>query len=121
MAVGGFITHCGWNSIIEVISMGVPMITWPRFADQFVNENMVLDVLKIGISLGVKVPNYITEGVVMVKSADMRKAMSALMDTGTEGDERRKRSKDFSEKAKKAMEEEGSSYRNITDFIHYFS
>jgi UDP-glucosyltransferase 73C len=120
-AVGGFMTHCGWNSIIEAISMGVPMITWPRFADQFVNENMVVDVLKTGVSLSVKVPNFATEDVVMVNSTVIREAISALMDVGIEGDERRERSKDFSEKAKKAMEEGGSSYRNLTDFIHYFT
>jgi UDP-glucosyltransferase 73C len=120
-AVGGFMTHCGWNSIIESISMGVPMITWPRYADQFVNENLVVDVLKIGVCLGIEVPNFATEDVVMVKSADIRKAMSALMDRGIEGDGRRERSKYFSQKAKKAMEEGGSSYRNLTSLIHYFT
>ncbi|KAJ1685323.1 hypothetical protein LUZ63_016713 [Rhynchospora breviuscula] len=119
-AVGGFMTHCGWNSLLEAISTGLPMITWPRIADQFVNENLVVDVLRIGISLGVKVPNYGTEDVIMVKSEEIRKAVDVLMD-GIEADERRQRSKDFSEKAKKAVEEGGSSFVNLADFIHYFT
>ncbi|KAJ3679760.1 hypothetical protein LUZ60_017771 [Juncus effusus] len=117
-AVGGFITHCGWNSILEAICMGVPMITWPYFQDQFVNEKLVVDVLKIGISLGVKMPNYYSDSV-LVRKDDVKIKVSALMDE-EEGKETRARVESFAKKAKKAMENGGSSYVNITDMIHYF-
>ncbi|KAG6430497.1 hypothetical protein SASPL_108567 [Salvia splendens] len=48
-AVGGFLTHCGWNSILEAIWCGVPMICYPFFADQPSNGELVVDVWKVGI------------------------------------------------------------------------
>lgn len=50
-AVGGFLTHCGWNSILESIWCGVPMICHPFFADQPTNRKLVVDDWKIGINL----------------------------------------------------------------------
>ncbi|GMP59088.1 hypothetical protein CsSME_00022511 [Camellia sinensis var. sinensis] len=51
-AVGGFMTHCGWNSTVEGICACLPMITWPLAAEQFFIESLVVDVLKTGIRVG---------------------------------------------------------------------
>ncbi|KAL2509288.1 UDP-glycosyltransferase 73C1 [Forsythia ovata] len=57
-AIGGFITHCGWNSTLEGICAGVPMITWPIFAEQFCNEKFIVNVLKTGLRIGVEIPVF---------------------------------------------------------------
>uniref|UniRef100_A0A2P2MNA8 anthocyanidin 3-O-glucosyltransferase n=2 Tax=Rhizophora mucronata TaxID=61149 RepID=A0A2P2MNA8_RHIMU len=48
-AVGGFLTHGGWNSTLESIVAGVPMICWPYFADQQINSRFVEVVWKLGL------------------------------------------------------------------------
>jgi len=44
-AVGWFVTHCGWNSVLEAAAAGVAMLTWPMTADQFVNARLLVDEL----------------------------------------------------------------------------
>ncbi|KAK8563509.1 hypothetical protein V6N13_006287 [Hibiscus sabdariffa] len=123
-AIGGFLTHCGWNSTIEGISAGVPLITLPLLADQFSNEKLAVQVLKIGVSLGVDNPTNVGDeksGFLLTKEA-VQNAINQLMDDGNEGMERRRRAKEFGEKAKKAVEVGGSSYHDMTlliqDAIH---
>nr|UYO37368.1 glycosyltransferase [Odontosoria chusana] len=53
-AIGGFLTHCGWNSTLESISMGVPMLCWPYFADQMINCRCIVDVWKLGLEFDTK-------------------------------------------------------------------
>ncbi|KAG5589096.1 hypothetical protein H5410_039610 [Solanum commersonii] len=48
-SMGCFLMHCGWNSILEAISLGVPMVTIPQWTDQPTNAKLVKDVWKIGV------------------------------------------------------------------------
>ncbi|XP_022719876.1 UDP-glycosyltransferase 73C3-like [Durio zibethinus] len=119
-AIGAFLTHCGWNSTVEGISAGVPLITWPLFADQFANEKLAVQILKIGVKVGVEEPLRWTEEEkigVLVKKEDVKEAIEKLMDGGEEGEERRKRAKKLGEMANKAVEIGGSSHLNITQLI----
>ncbi|KAG4155222.1 hypothetical protein ERO13_D03G098500v2 [Gossypium hirsutum] len=47
-AVGAFLTHCGWNSVLEAVVAGVTMLTWPFGADQFVDQTLLVEELKVG-------------------------------------------------------------------------
>jgi len=115
-AIGGFLTHCGWNSTIEGICAGIPLVTWPLFADQFLNEKLVVQVLKIGVRIGVEDPVKLGEEEkigVLVKKEDVKRAIDRLMEEGVEREERQKRSRELSEMAKGAVEEGGSSDLNM--------
>lgn len=121
-SIGGFLTHCGWNSTMEGVSAGVPMITWPMFAEQFYNEKLIVQVLRIGVRIGVEVCMEWGEeknGGIYVKKEDIKKAVDEVMDEGEEGEERRKRARELGEMAKSATEEGGSSYLNMSLFIQY--
>ncbi|KAI7747222.1 hypothetical protein M8C21_008476 [Ambrosia artemisiifolia] len=119
-AVGGFVTHCGWNSTLEGVSAGVPMVTYPQFADQFLNERFVIDVLKTGVSIGVEVPVGVGEQDkygVLVKKENIKTAVESVMNDEREGKARRERARELGEMAKRAMVEGGSSYLNTTLMI----
>ncbi|KAL7265570.1 hypothetical protein ACSBR1_003365 [Camellia fascicularis] len=110
--IGGYLTHCGWNSTIEGIGAGVPMITWPLVAEQFFNESIVVDVLKTGIRVGNEEwLSYIWEPKVTVTREKMEAAVKWLMagNGGDEVEEMKRRAKEVSEKAKKAVDHGGSS------------
>lgn len=121
-AVGGFVTHCGWNSTLECVCAGLPMLTWPKFSEQFLNEKLVVEVLKVGVSLGVKTPTDWQDGEkdeVVVGREEIVEAVGRLMGEGAEAEWRRMRAKEFAEMAKGAMEEGGSSNLNLTMLIQY--
>ena len=121
-AIGGFVTHCGWNSTFEGVCAGLPLLTWPLFAEQFLNEKLVVEVLKIGVSVGVKTPTEWAGEVkddVVVGREEIAKAVERLMENGEEAEGRRRRAKRFAEIAKRALEEGGSSYLNLTMLIQH--
>ncbi|XP_020172173.1 scopoletin glucosyltransferase-like [Aegilops tauschii subsp. strangulata] len=109
-ALGGFMTHCGWNSALEAVSAGVPMVTWPRYADQFYNEKLIVEVLKVGVSIGAKDFASPLEGHEVIGGEVIAGSIGRLMGSGEEGDAVRKKAKDLSVKARSAMEKGGSSY-----------
>lgn len=117
-AIGAFVTHCGWNSTLEAVTAGVPMVTWPIFADQFFNENLVTEVLKIGVPVGVQ--KWVPLVGDNIKWDAVEKAVKGIM-IGEEAIEMRNRTKKLSQLARKAMEEGGSSYSDLNALIEELS
>ncbi|XP_020677380.1 scopoletin glucosyltransferase-like [Dendrobium catenatum] len=117
-AVGGFVTHCGWNSTLEGISAGLSMVTWPLYADQFYNEKFLVDILKVGIMVGSKVYTSNAKMRPIVEAAAVTEAVRMLMGDGIEAEERRSRAKELGKMAKRAMDKGGSSYEEIGNLMH---
>ncbi|GLU09218.1 hypothetical protein SLE2022_260910 [Rubroshorea leprosula] len=118
-AVGGFLTHCGWNSTLEGVSAGVPMITWPLSAEQFSNEKLIVNLLKIGVKVGSMQwgQSWGTTPGEAVGREKVEAAVRRLMDEGDEAAEMRRKAKELAEKAKQAVEHGGSSYKNAEALI----
>lgn len=107
-AVGGFVTHCGWNSLLEGVAAGVPMVTWPLSAEQFFNEKLVTTILKTGIPVGAEEWTKRTDDRKTIKSENVEKALVELM-VGVEAERMRNRAKELGDMAKSAVDEGGSS------------
>ncbi|ERN02494.1 hypothetical protein AMTRI_Chr05g68340 [Amborella trichopoda] len=61
-AVGCFVTHCGWNSILEALSQGVPMVAVPQWSDQQTNSKFVSDVWKTGMHVEISNKGFVLRG-----------------------------------------------------------
>ncbi|KAI3447533.1 hypothetical protein Pfo_004198 [Paulownia fortunei] len=116
-SVGGFLTHCGWNSTLEGVCAGVPMITWPMFAEQFYNEKFIVNVLGIGVRVGVEGCMNSEQSGDLVKWDQVKNAIENLMDESEDGIKRRKRAEELAKMAINAVEKGGSSYLNVTRLI----
>uniref|UniRef100_A0A0D6QYF3 Glycosyltransferase n=1 Tax=Araucaria cunninghamii TaxID=56994 RepID=A0A0D6QYF3_ARACU len=108
-SVACFITHCGWNSTLESITMGVPLLCWPYFADQFLNCSFVVDVWRVGLALKAN-----KEGI--VEKGEIKEAVEKLL-AQHEGLEIRNRITKLKEIARDSVKPGGSSYINFKKFV----
>lgn len=112
-SVGGFLSHCGWNSMLEAVCAGVPLLAFPLGWDQLVNARMVADEWKVGINLREQRGE---NGV--VGRAAISAAVRKLMDFGSGvGQEMRRRAAMLREDSRCAVQEGGSSHRSLSGFL----
>ncbi|BFI43263.1 protein MpUGT37 [Marchantia polymorpha subsp. ruderalis] len=111
-AVGGFISHCGWNSIMESISNGVPIISWPVFVDQPMNARFISDVAKVGVP----VMEDFNHKKTIVSRTCVEKAIRTLMFEKT-GTELRYNAVKLKEVLTASVAEGGSSHANLRKFL----
>jgi hypothetical protein len=116
-AVGGFVTHCGWNSILESLWFGVPMLPWPLDNEQHANAFLLVSVLGIAVPLRLD-----RERDNFVEAAELERAVSTLLGGGDGEAGRKAREKAVAVKAacRKAVEKGGSSdaaFQRLTEEI----
>jgi UDP:flavonoid glycosyltransferase YjiC (YdhE family) len=109
-AVGGFVSHCGWNSILESLWHAVPIVTWPIYAEQQLNAFEM--VRELGLAMEMRL-DYRSGGD-LVMAEEIERAVSRLMDGGNEV---RKKVKEMGEMARKAVMDGGSSFTSIGQLI----
>ncbi|XP_071706164.1 UDP-glycosyltransferase 90A1-like [Rutidosis leptorrhynchoides] len=112
-SVTGFISHCGWNSVLESICAQVPILAWPMMAEQHLNARMVVEEIKIG--LRVETCDGSVRGFVTLDG--LKKTVIELME-GEKGKEVRDKVKKVGLAAKEAMAEGGSSLRTLNELIN---
>ncbi|VFQ72512.1 unnamed protein product [Cuscuta campestris] len=113
-AIACFVTHCGWNSTLEALTFGVPMVGIPQNGDQITNAKFIEDVWRVGIRIKVNDDAKIV----------LRHVIASSITQVTErvkAEELWKNIKKFKTLAKEATSEGGSADVNIKDFITQMS
>ncbi|KAF8011449.1 hypothetical protein BT93_J1922 [Corymbia citriodora subsp. variegata] len=111
-SIQGFLSHCGWNSVLESVCAGVPILAWPMMAEQPLNARMVAE--EMGVGLRAETADGTVRG--FVRGEGLAKAVRELME-GERGEAARKKAKAVAEMARKAVEEGGSSWTELGTLV----
>ena len=106
--VGCFVTHCGWNSTLEAVASGVPIVGIPHWADQPTISKYVESVWGIGVRVRKNENGSLGKG-------EIERCIREVMD-GEKKDEYKRNAAKWMQKAKEAMQEGGSSDKHIAEF-----
>ncbi|KAL0423842.1 UNVERIFIED_CONTAM: UDP-glycosyltransferase 75C1 [Sesamum radiatum] len=109
-SVGCFLTHCGWNSSLESLVSGVPVVSFPQWSDQTTNAKLIQDYWRTGVSVRK------SEDGGLVKADEIERCLEIVTDGGERGEEMRRESRKWRDLAKEAAKEGGTSYVNLKTF-----
>ncbi|KAL5542738.1 hypothetical protein UlMin_010448 [Ulmus minor] len=105
-----FVTHCGWNSSMESLSFGVPMVAFPQWLDQITNAKLIEDVWKIGVRVKAN-KDGVAEG------NEIKRCLDLVTGEEEKGVEIRRNAEKWKSLAREAVKEGGSSDRNFKAFV----
>lgn len=108
-AIGCFVSHCGWNSVMEAAARGIPVVAWPQLGDQKVNAGVVETA-----GLGIWEKGWGWLGEKLVKGEEIAEKVKMAM-----GDEKlREKARKIGEEAKNAIKAGGRSDKVLMEIIH---
>ncbi|MQL96514.1 hypothetical protein Taro_029204 [Colocasia esculenta] len=117
-ATGGFLSHCGWNSVLEGLSAGVPILAWPMIAEQPLNAKYVVE--ELGAGLRVREPaKTAAEGTGgLVGRMEICEGVKKIMGGGGEkGMKARERAVELAKAARAAVVAGGSSQHCLGQLV----
>ncbi|EEF47701.1 UDP-glycosyltransferase 89B2 [Ricinus communis] len=106
-AVGAFLTHCGWNSVLEGLVAAVPMLAWPMGADQFVNARLLVDELQVAVR--------VCEGAKTVPNSD--ELARVIMESVSENRVEREQAKKLRRVAMDTIKDRGRSMKDFDGLV----
>jgi hypothetical protein len=113
-STGAFLSHCGWNSVLESLSQGVPILGWPMAAEQAYNSKMLIE--EMGVSVEI---TRGSQGVVVGK--EVKRVIELVLDKEGKGKDMRNKAAKAKEQLRAAVKDEGedkgSSVKAMNDFV----
>uniref|UniRef100_A0ACD5WU22 Uncharacterized protein n=1 Tax=Avena sativa TaxID=4498 RepID=A0ACD5WU22_AVESA len=109
-AVGCFVTHCGWNSVLESVACGVPMVAVPQWSDQRINSGLVESEWRVGMRAEVG-----SDGV--LRAAEVRRCLGEVMRERDAAGDVRSAATEWKHAVVEALGKGGSSDRNLMAFV----
>lgn len=114
-STGGFVSHCGWNSCIESVTMGVPVAAWPMHSDQPRNTVLITRLLRVGVVMR----DWAHRDEILT-SLSVKNGVEKFMGS-KEGDEIRKRAADLGAAVRRSMVEGGASHMEFSSFMDHIT
>ncbi|OEL28047.1 Anthocyanidin 5,3-O-glucosyltransferase [Dichanthelium oligosanthes] len=111
-ATGAFVTHCGWNSTLEGITAAVPLLCWPLYAEQRLNKVFIVEAARVGVEMA----GYDRDREV-VAAEEVESKVRWLMESEEGRALRGRRAALAKEKALEALQQGGTSYNALLEFV----
>lgn len=108
-AVSACLSHCGWNTTLECIVNGVPLIAWPLFAEQRSNASLLVE------DVGVAIRPHIWSTNQLIGRTEIEKMIRTLMEKKGAENPRRVRAMEMKDSVLRALDEDGSSHKALLE------